>query len=314
LEVYLDIIWALNFLFDSLLLYLTAIILKREVKLWRILTGGLIGSVIILLSITSLHAFIGHPFTKMLFSILMVLTVFGFKRFRFFLKGLMTFYLLTFLIGGGLIGVHYFISFDYQLTSNVMLASVKGFGDPISWLFVLIGFPVAWHFSRKSIENIEMTKIQYESIVKVVITLNGISYSFKGLVDSGNQLQDPISKMPVMFVSIKNRLDSFPETIVKIAQNPEAMIMGEEPIPAEWENRIRIMPCKVVGQEFQLIAAVKPDQILIEKEDECYLFNKGLISFSMQQLSADNAFECIVHPKMLTAGRKTSQDVYIKHA
>ncbi|MEH7084530.1 sigma-E processing peptidase SpoIIGA, partial [Neobacillus drentensis] len=30
--IYLDVIWALNLLFDSLLLYLTAIFLKREIK------------------------------------------------------------------------------------------------------------------------------------------------------------------------------------------------------------------------------------------------------------------------------------------
>ena len=35
----------------------------------------------------------------------------------------------------------------------------------------------------------------------------GKRYHFKGLVDTGNQLYDPISKMPVMFVSINKIVD-----------------------------------------------------------------------------------------------------------
>ena len=119
MAVYLDIIWLLNFLFDSLLLYLTALILKRDFRYWRLFTGGLIGSCIILLSITPLNAYSGHPFVKLMFSIIMVLTVFGYRRFKYFISGLMTFYLTTFLIGGSLIGVHYFIRFDMNLSSSV---------------------------------------------------------------------------------------------------------------------------------------------------------------------------------------------------
>ena len=108
---------------------------------------------------------------KLVFSIAMVLAVFGFKRFKFFITGLMTFYLTTFLIGGSLIGIHYFIQFDMNLSTSLFLASVKGFGDPISWLFVVLGFPLAWHFSRKNFERMEVTKIQYDQLVIVEIII-----------------------------------------------------------------------------------------------------------------------------------------------
>ena len=99
----------------------------------------------------------------------MILIVFGFKRFKYFITGLMIFYLVTFLVGGSLIGVHYFIQFDVNLTSSVVLASVKGFGDPISWLFVVLGFPIVWHFSRKSFEKVEVAKIQHSQLIMVSI-------------------------------------------------------------------------------------------------------------------------------------------------
>ncbi|MGJ7922481.1 sigma-E processing peptidase SpoIIGA [Neobacillus sp. LXY-4] len=300
MTVYLDVIWGLNVLFDSLLLFLTAIILKRQVSKWRIVSGGLLGSVIILLVVTPLQPYAGHPITKLLFSVFMVIIAFGYKRFRYFITGLMTFYFTTFLIGGALIGTHYFVNFDFELSSSVMLASVKGFGDPISWLFVLLGFPIAWHFSKTNIEKVEIAKIQYDHLVRVEIFIEEMKFTFQGLVDSGNQLYDPISKAPVMLISVKKCLDELPAPLLLLAQNPEAVLFGNENVPSDIEGKIRIIPCKVVGKEHQLIIALKPDQIVIYQEQHCYINKKGLISFTMQELSSEDSFQCIVHPKMLS--------------
>lgn len=307
MTVYLDVVWLLNLLFDCLLLYLSAVLLKRSIQLWRLCVGGFIGSLIILLSFTSLHAFSNHPITKLLFSVFMILSVFGFKRWRFFIKGLFTLYFSTFLVGGALIGVHYFIQYDSELTTKVLLSNVQGFGDPISWIFVLMGFPIAWHFSKKRIEDMEMAKIQFDQLVTVILVINNEKFIFKGLVDSGNQLYDPLSQMPVMFVSVKNQLELLPDPLKKIANEPEPLIMGEENIPVEWQDCVRVVPCKVVGQEHQLILAIKPDMIMIKKDDEVYKCEKGLVSFTIQQLSSENLFECIVHPKMLTGPKLPSE-------
>lgn len=306
MTIYLDVIWALNFLFDTLLLYLTAIILKREIKYFRLLVGGFIGSLIILLSITPLHAISNHPILKLFFSFLMVLAAFGYKRVKYFLSGLMTLYLVTFVTGGALIGTHNLIQFDITLASNVAIRSVQGFGDPISWLFVFIGFPLAWHFSKTAIGKIEVAKIQYDQIVEVEIEVEGFAMRCRGLIDSGNQLYDPISKMPVMFVSIK-QMGDVPDVMIQIANNSEAIMLGEESLTPEWENKMRIIPYKVVGREHQLILAFKPDKIAINKNREVLLVEKGLVSFTLQELSSDGAFQCIVHPKMVTGLNHTSK-------
>jgi stage II sporulation protein GA (sporulation sigma-E factor processing peptidase) len=310
LIVYLDVIWGLNWLFDALLLYLTAIMLKRSVKIWRVFAGGLIGSLLILLAITP-FTYAGHPAVKLAFSVMMVLAAFGYKRVSFFFKSLMTFYLVTFLIGGALTGVHYFISFDLDLTSSVAIANVKGFGDPVSWLFILLGFPLAWHFSRQGIGHMEMAKIQFDQLVTARISCYGMDLRLKGLVDSGNQLYDPISRMPVMFVSIASLLDEVPEAVKNMAENPERIIMGEGDIPPELEHRMKIIPCRVVGQEHQLIIAMKPDILEIESDGKIYNVEKALVSFTTQQLSVDDAFQCIIHPKMLSGTASENTDVKV---
>lgn len=300
MTVYLDVIWLLNLLFDSLLLLLTAIILKRQFSLWRLVVGGFIGSLIILLSITPFHAYSGHTLIKLTFSIMMVLVTFGYKRFRYFVTSLATLYFVTFLLGGSIIGIHYFLNFEPQLSSAMMLSSVKGYGDPISWLFVILGFPIAWHFSKSRLEDFEMTKILFDQLVKVTIDIHGQSFQFTGLVDSGNQLYDPLGRMPVMIVSLHHKIDQFPQSLIELATYEEKLQTGDIEISDQFASKIRLIPCRVVGQEQQLLVAMKPDRISIRKDDQVFFVYQALVSFTLQQLTVDDSYQCIVHPKMLT--------------
>lgn len=300
MTVYVDIIWLLNWLFDCLLLYWTSIILKRRVPFWRILVGGLIGSIIILLAFTSYAAWVDDIYMKFLFSIFMVLTVFGFNRLKLFFKALGTLYFTTFLSGGILLGLHYFFSFQVANMATSTQQGMNRFGDPMSWFFVIVGFPLAWQYSKRTLNGMEMTKLHYEQLVTVRLQIGDFKAEYKGLIDSGNQLYDPISKSPVMIVSILGKETEIPIDMLNLIDNPNKFF--EQDVLAEntWADRIRVIPYKVIGQNHQLLTAIKPDVLHIQHDDKVYHVTQALISFTLQQLSAENTYQCIVHPKMLT--------------
>jgi stage II sporulation protein GA (sporulation sigma-E factor processing peptidase) len=300
LVVYMDVIWLLNLLVDSMLLWTTSIILKRRVALWRFFVGGFAGSVLIIMSITPLAVYAGYPIVKLGFSFVMILAVFGFKRLKYFVSNLLTFYFATFLMGGILIGTHYFLNFNLQLNSSMFLASIRGFGDPISWIFVILGLPIAWHFSKQRISSFEVAKIQYDQIAEVQIEINGLKCLLQGMIDSGNNLYDPLSKMPVMIVSTRKIEGMIPGELLKVAENSESIMNGTASLPAEWHERMRFIPAQSVGKKNQLLLAYKPDLIEIRTNQQCWTVKKALISFTNLQLSNDDQFQCIVHPKMLT--------------
>lgn len=300
MTVYVDIIWLLNWLFDCLLLYWTSIILKRRVPFWRILAGGLMGSIIILLAFTSYAAWVDDIYMKFLFSIFMVLTVFGFNRLKLFSKALGTLYFTTFLSGGILLGLHYFFSFQVSNMATSTQQGMNRFGDPMSWFFVIAGFPLAWQYSKRTLNGMEMTKLHYEQLVTVRLQIGDFKAEYKGLIDSGNQLYDPISKSPVMIVSILGKETEIPIDMLNLIDNPDKFF--EQDVLAEytWADRIRVIPYKVIGQNHQLLTAIKPDVLHIQHDDKVYNVTQALISFTLQQLSAENTYQCIVHPKMLT--------------
>ncbi|MBS4198874.1 sigma-E processing peptidase SpoIIGA [Bacillus sp. FJAT-49732] len=296
--VYLDIIWILNLLIDSLLLWITSIFLKRSAHPIRIILGGVLGSLLILMAITPFSTFAAHPIVKLTVSIVMMLTVFGYKKFSSFISCLLTFYFATFLMGGILIGVHYFLTFNLDLKSTVVIQNLRGYGDPVSWLFLILVFPIAWHFSRRRVNALTITNIQYDVLINVTITINGIILHLKGLIDSGNQLYDPITKTPVMIVSIQSIRNMLPPEVITIADDTNQLYDTVSLLPKEWSSIMRLIPAKSLGKNNQLLCAFKPDKIDFNKENGSTSVNKALIVFTSQTLSKDESFQCIIHPYM----------------
>ncbi|BCB03271.1 sigma-E processing peptidase SpoIIGA [Bacillus sp. KH172YL63] len=307
MALYLDVIWLLNLLVDFFLLWFTGIILKRQYTLWRIGVGSLIGSIIILMAFSPYAHVTGNPFVKLLFSVCMVYAAFGYRRLRYYLSNLLMFYFVTFFTGGILIGSHYFIRFDPGAESSVLLANIRGFGDPVSWIFVMLALPVAWYFSKGRFESIEHVKLQYDQLLKVGIVIDGYHLTVDGLVDSGNQLQDPISRSPVMILSIAGLEGDLPEEVKMLCQDVDELFSGEKSLDASWSDRMRIVPAQSVGRKSQLLAAIKPDSLVLRDHESEWSVPNGLIAFREEPLSADGTFRAIIHPKM--ASQKPVQHV-----
>ncbi|MBM7701781.1 sigma-E processing peptidase SpoIIGA [Metabacillus iocasae] len=301
LPVYLDVIWLLNFGLDAILLMLCGTILKRSFKWWRLGLGAFIGSLIVLLMFTPFSSIMLHPFVKILFSILMVLTTFGYKRLRFFLENALTFYFATFVVGGGLMGMHFLFEDQFLSFEGVVTSTTASFGDPVSWLFVVIGFPILAYFSKYRIDDLRMKNITFDQLVKVEITLNKEVISLIGLIDSGNQLVDPLTKTPVMIMTADSVKDILPASILEMSKNVQSFSHNQE-IDNEWYSKIRFVPYRSVGHANQLLLAIKPDKVKVERQTDSIHIQKVLIGISHTQLSAENQYQCIVHPKVMVTG------------
>ncbi len=307
MTIYIDAIWFLNWVFDTSILVWTAVLLKNQIKWIRMLAGGLVGSMVVWLYITPFSYLADQIWLKSMVSILMVLTAFGFRSIRAFFKRVVTLYAVTFTIGGILLGSHYFFSFEVTEYFNGFTSGAGSFGDPVSWIFVMIGFPLAWHFSKKHINILDLAKWNKEQRVTMIVEINGVSFESEGLVDTGNQLLDPLSGSPVAIISLYGRETMIPASVSKLIDKGIQNLHGDfADFPDEWQEKMRIIPCKVVGNDSQLLIAFKPDVLFIKVANECREVQKCLISFTMQQLSGEGLFDSIVHPKMVPAGDSAS--------
>lgn len=304
MPIYLDLIWILNFGLDTILLLLCATVLKRQFKWWRLCLGGFIGSLIVLLMFTQFSDIMLHPAVKILFSLIMVLVAFGYKRLRFFIENLLTFYFSTFVVGGGLVGIHFLFDQQYLLVDE-MVSTQPQFGDPISWLFVCLGFPILAYFSKARVEDMKMKNITFDQLADVKISLNGVEIHTKGLIDSGNQLVDPLTKTPVMIVAATLLEEVLPSSLLQLSKNVQSFSHDED-IDHDWYARVRFVPYRSVGQSNQLLLALKPDHVTIVHNSQEIHVEKVLVGISHTTLSVEGQYESIIHPKLLVIGEVSS--------
>ena len=85
MKVYIDLVILLNIMFDYLLPTTTSYILKRNVSFKKILLGSLVGGISILFLFVRLNNFTLFLF-KVIVSVLMILSTFGYKGFKYFLN------------------------------------------------------------------------------------------------------------------------------------------------------------------------------------------------------------------------------------
>lgn len=198
MDIYLDLIFFVNFYLDFLLLVLVSLILKRKTKIYRLLIGALIGSlsiVFLFININSFELFI----YKVFISIIMIIISFGFKSIKYFFNNFLYLYLVSIILGGFL----YFLN-DSITFKNTGLLFINN-GKSINLLIVILLSPIVLIFYYKSNKKY---KEEINKLYNVKLTLlNNKILNLTAFLDTGNNLIDPYKKRPIILINkniIKN--------------------------------------------------------------------------------------------------------------
>lgn len=192
MTIYIDGVLFLNFFFDFLLLFSVQVLLKRNVKIFRIVLGAFVGSLTILVlffKISSLQLF----FIKLYLSILMILITFGYKNLKTFLVNIVMFYIVSIFLGGFL----YFLNIEFAYRHKGILFYNNGIS--INFIFLIIVSPLVLYFYVK--QNI-MYKKKIVNTYKVNIYIGRKILNLNGYLDTGNTLT--FKGKPVIITNIKN--------------------------------------------------------------------------------------------------------------
>ena len=176
--IYIDGLLFLNFYLDFLLLLTVVVILKKNVKIFRIVLGAFIGSLTILVlffKIGSLELF----FIKIYLSFIMCIVCFGYKSLRGFFIDIGCFYMVSILLGGFL----FFFNINFSYAHNGIIFFNKGFS--ISILFLIIISPIILYLY---VRQIKLFKQRMIYSFKTNIYIGNKVLNLNGYLDSGNTL------------------------------------------------------------------------------------------------------------------------------
>lgn len=298
--VYADMVFLLNLCIDGLILWLTAAIRRQRTPFWRIAAAAVIGATYAVWHLwqplTLIYTFGG----KLLVSILMVTMAMGFRAPLAFIRNLGTFYLISFVTGGGMFALHYLLGAGLEAGGGVLLSVTSGWGSPVSWVFVLVAFPLVWLYTRVSFRSLQDRQVVHQYLTAVAITVEGVRLECIGLVDTGNQLRDPISRTPVMMVELGRLTKVLPVEMVQMAQNRDWNALGKGLSP-DWLTRVRLIPYRGAAGDGGMMLAFKPDRVDLQQKGTWVESGQVLIGLDVGRLSSDGSYQAILHPAAMQA-------------
>ena len=192
MTVYIDGLLFLNFYLDFLLLLTVVVILKRNVKLFRIILGAFFGSLTILVlffEIGSLELF----FIKIYLSFIMCIVCFEYHNLKSFLINVGCFYMVSILLGGFL----YFLNITFSYNNNGLVFFNNGIS--VNALFLILVSPIVLYFY---IKQMKMFKSKVVCFFKTNIYVGKKVLNLNGYLDTGNTLS--YKNRPVILTNIDN--------------------------------------------------------------------------------------------------------------
>lgn len=190
MNIYIDVVFLLNFFFDFIILVSVDYILRRNANYKKMFVASLIGEITLLLLFIDIPGSI-VLLIKCLIPMFMLYVVFGYVDARYFVKNLLYFYLVSMLLGGAI----EFLNNQFNYTSNHM---------GIGFVFMII---IGIFIFIKCVKMLVELKNNYSYYHRCKIYFDDDNYIiFNAFLDTGNKLKVPYLNKSIVLID-RDKLD-----------------------------------------------------------------------------------------------------------
>ncbi|MFW5976373.1 MAG: sigma-E processing peptidase SpoIIGA [Bacillota bacterium] len=290
--VYADILFFNNTLMTFAILWAVSKILELKVSYWRLLLGAVIGTIYSFLILYIqfrdwyyFYNFLLHISLNIITAYLMIYFAFGKLSLKIFIKAIGYLYLVSFIVIGTILSLFYIYGIQpFQVENDIIII--------LAILIVLIIGKIGWGIFHNYITPEEL----YISL-KIIINDNYVNLI--GLIDTGNQLSDPLNGFPVLIVNVDHLNSIFPGEISKHFKEMNKINIIELFARYDWEDRIRILPYSDIGQEHGILLGIRPDKVILEYQKDIIETEKVILGITDIRLDPKNKYQVLVPPGLL---------------
>ena len=266
-KIYIDTYFLFNFWMNLWVLFLCRFFIQSKVSVWKVILAALATA---LCETAVVCIPYGNGPGKIVFGFGGIMALCNYCLFRpksrgYFCKLLMYSYLTIFILGGAMLGIENIGGRTYM--------------SPISWsvMMVLLVFLIQMLVLKIKVKN---------DIYQVILTIaENKKCIVTALNDSGNGLEEPISKMPVSIVE---------ENVIR---------PYKEGLKAD---KFRIVPFHSIGEEKGILGAYFIEKMEIVKEGENRIIFNPMIAITKDRISTGENYQMILHPALLEQGGRNN--------
>lgn len=292
MTIYIDVLFAVNGIVNFMLLLATSKISKIQTHTWRLFIGAFLGAVYAVCmffpQIEALYTIV----SKIAFSFVLIAVTFTIKKVKHFLKTVFIFYITSFIFGGIALGLFYFIGFG---KGTVISNGIFYFNLP--WRILAVSSAVAYGIIRLVWKTLKSDRMR--DYKRIDVYLKGNKVSLNALVDTGNMLSDPVSKMPVIVAEFDVVAPILPQSFISLyealSSSPENIILENK--DSYLASRLRIIPYSSLGTADGMLIGMKPDSVKIGKS----FYDDIIIGIYNSKLSKNMDYNALLNPEIISA-------------
>lgn len=193
LRVYIEVVILDNFLMDYFLLYALAQCFVPRPKTYRLVLSALLGTVYAVLAPLKAFLFLQSAVCKVASSAVMVWMACGRMPWRPLLARYAAFWALSVFMGGFVMGV------------GALLGAVRPMGGllalsgPPLWALLLLGFAACWG-GKQLFFALKRRAVRTAHDAHVEVTHRARTVVVQAVLDSGSDLHDPVTGLPVVLL------------------------------------------------------------------------------------------------------------------
>lgn len=297
LEVYIDVVFIINFIMDFIILWLENKICKKHASAIKLLIGALIGAV-------EMCIIVIMPFKNYLFNLIIgyfisslsiVYITYRPKRIIELIKLTVLMYIIAIALGGLMFAIYYYTSIGYGMNQIINHEQF----DNINIYFFLLIIMISVVIFIIAFKLFQRTATVSKNIFNIKITIKENNIETNALLDTGNNLYDPITNDPVIIGEIgmikdflsKSEFEQFKDMINNMYDMTRISSIKEG-----LDFNIRCIPFSSLGEENGLLLGIVTDKISISTKDGLKEYSNIVIAIYNKKLSNDNSYNVLLHP------------------
>lgn len=295
--VYVDILFVVNLIMNSIILLLTAWVARVPYVRWRLVLASLAGSVYVIAGVLPQLNFIYTVPGKFIASVIIVSLAFKYKSLGMQALLVIVFYIISFVLGGAVVGWLFF------LESGKLFIDVKELGQygKISWEVLTGGSLLCATMLYLVIRIILKRMLCQRTLYQAEVIYNNKSVVLNAMLDTGNGLYTIIGRKPVVLVNQLTLEKILNECVADYLRknSPEEWFEKLEACNDEnWLSRVQIIPYQSVGSSSMLLG-FRPDCIKVKTDKGNIETSDVVLGIYHGALSNNGMYEALLHPAVV---------------
>jgi stage II sporulation protein GA (sporulation sigma-E factor processing peptidase) len=293
--LYADILLMVNCVMNSLILWVTAKLMRKRVSPLRIAGGGLSMALLhgILLLTVSVHIHASAASVLILaVGIFVTLRPNRPKPF-FFMMGVA--YAASFTVGGLGMGLFYLTDLPYAI--SVLSKDLTGVTRVLPWYLPVVCVLSVYLCIKAGLFLLERLTVKRQILCPVRVFVDENAVCFNALIDTGHNLLEPISKAPVIVAEFEQVKVFMPESwrqLFRAKKENDLSGMLQRSASA-FDARLRMIPFTSLGRTHGMLIGFRPDRVQVGEPATC---TDAIIGIYNHPLTRDGRYKGLISPEL----------------